>query len=112
MSTINGVNVDQLVSTVEAIKANPSLANFTFRSTTDWLEGGYSRTTIQSFYGVGQEDTSRTEPFIVYGDEPHVLLGTNKGPNAGCFVGARVLSQRRFRIQRCRAGDQTRCAFL
>lgn len=82
MSVINGVNVDQLVSTVEAIKANPSLANFKFRSTTDWLEGGYSRTTIQSFYGVGQEDSSRTEPFIIHGDEPHVLLGTNKAPNA------------------------------
>ncbi|MHB1084314.1 MAG: OsmC family protein [Thiobacillus sp.] len=82
MSTINGVNLDQLVSTVEAIKTNPSLANFKFRSTTDWVEGGYSRTTIQNFFGVGQEDTSRTESFIVHGDEPHILLGTNKGPNA------------------------------
>lgn len=82
MSTINGVNVDQLISTVDAIRANPSLANFKFRSATDWLEGGCSRTTIQSFYGAGQEDTSRTEPFIVDGDEPPVLLGTNKGPNA------------------------------
>lgn len=82
MSIINGVNVDQLVSTVEAIKANPSLANFKFRTKTDWVEGGYSITTIQSFYGAGQEDTSRTESFTVHGDEPNVLLGTNKGPNA------------------------------
>lgn len=82
MSTINGVNLEQLVSTVEAIKANPSLANFKFRSKTDWLDGGHSRTTIQSFYGAGQEDTTRTEPFVLDGDEPPVLLGANKGPNA------------------------------
>jgi uncharacterized OsmC-like protein len=82
MSTINGVNLEQLVSTVEAIKGNPALASFKFRTSTDWLDGGSSRTTIQSFYGAGQEDTSRTEPFIVDGDEPPVLLGTNKGPNA------------------------------
>ena len=82
MSTINGVNLEQLVSTVEAIKANPSLANFKFRSATDWQDGGHSRTTIQSFYGPGQEDTSRAEPFILDGDEPPVLLGANKGPNA------------------------------
>lgn len=82
MSNINGVNVDQLMSTVAAIKANPSLAKFKFRSSTDWLAGGASRTTIQSFYGAGQEDASRTAPFIIEGDEPPVLLGANKGPNA------------------------------
>jgi len=30
----------------------------------------------------GSEDTSRTEPFRIEGDEPPVLLGDNKGPNA------------------------------
>lgn len=29
---LNGVNVDQLVGTINAIKANPSLGNFQFRS--------------------------------------------------------------------------------
>lgn len=82
MGTINGVDLDQLASTVAAVKADPSLANFTFRSATKWLDGGHSRTTIQSFYGTGQEHTARTKPFIIDGDEPPVLLGTNKGPNA------------------------------
>ncbi len=34
------------------------------------------------FYGAGQEDTSRTRPFVLEGDEPPVLLGTNAAPNA------------------------------
>ncbi len=79
---LNGVNVDQLVETVKAIKGNPGLAHFKFRATSDWIEGGHSRTTIQGFYGAGQEDASRTRPFYLEGDEPPVLLGTNTAPNA------------------------------
>ena len=81
-SAINGVNVDNLVATVGAVQGNTELAKFKFRSTTEWLGGGHSRTTIQSFFGVGAEDTSRPEAFVLEGDEPAVLLGTNKAPNA------------------------------
>lgn len=79
---INGVNVDQLVSTVDAINQNPDLARFRFRARNEWLDGGHSRTVIQGFYGAGQEDASRMKPFILEGDEPPVLLGANAGPNA------------------------------
>jgi uncharacterized OsmC-like protein len=79
---INGVNVDQLVATVSAIQQNPNLARFQFRARTEWASGGHSRTSIQGFYGAGQEDTSRNRPFVLEGDEPPVLLGGNAGPNA------------------------------
>jgi len=79
---VNGVNVDQLVATINAIKTNPSLARFQFRAHNEWISGGHSRTTIQSFYGAGQEDASRSDAFMVEGDEPPVLLGGNAGPNA------------------------------
>ena len=82
VSMVNGVNVDQLVGTVNAIKGNPDLAKFTFRSETEWISGGHSRTKIKSFYGAGAEDTSRVQPLILEGDEPPVLLGQNAGPNA------------------------------
>jgi uncharacterized OsmC-like protein len=78
----NGVNVDQLVGTVNAIKGTPSLAKFNFRSTSRWGGGAKSSTAIKSFYGAGQEDSSRKETFTLDGDEPAVLLGTNTAPNA------------------------------
>jgi len=81
-TSVNGVNVEQLVGTINAIKENPDIAKFQFRASTEWINGGYSKTTVQSFYGATQEDTSRSEPFILEGDEPPVLIGTNKGPNA------------------------------
>ncbi len=79
---INGVDVDKLVKTVDTIKAEPNLSDFKFRAETAWKSGGQSRTTIQSFYGVGGEDTSRSKPFVIESDEPPVLLGGNAGPNA------------------------------
>jgi uncharacterized OsmC-like protein len=79
---LNGVNVDQLFDTVKAIQENPKLAKFKFRARTNWVEGGHSRTEIKSFYGANQEDSSRTDSFVLEGDEPPVLLGANKGPNA------------------------------
>ncbi|UCG62253.1 MAG: OsmC family protein [Candidatus Zixiibacteriota bacterium] len=81
-SISNGINVDQFMQTVNAIKDNPDLARFNFRATTTWMGGGHSKTTIKGFYGAGQEDTSRARPFVLEGDEPPVLLGQNKGPNA------------------------------
>jgi uncharacterized OsmC-like protein len=79
---LNGVNVEQLVGTINAIKDDPEIARFRFRAETEWVGGGHSRTTIQSFYGAKQEDASRTRPFVLEGDEPPVLLGGNAGPNA------------------------------
>lgn len=78
----NGVNLTQLVATVEAIKAKPELAKFSFRAENTWETGGRSRTRIQGFYGAGQEDPSRKKPFELVGDEPPVLLGTDQAPNA------------------------------
>ncbi|MCX5046413.1 OsmC family protein [Aldersonia sp. NBC_00410] len=83
---VNGVDVDRLSGTIDAVTATPALARFQFRARNDWIEGGYSRTTIKDFYGVGQEDVTRTEPFTVDNDEPQVLLGENRAPNAAEYV--------------------------
>jgi len=79
---LNGVNVNQLLATINAIRQDPGLARFRFRAHNEWTGGGKSRTTIQGFHGAGREDTSRSMPFILVGDEPPVLLGENAGPNA------------------------------
>jgi uncharacterized OsmC-like protein len=78
----NGVNVDQLVSTIEAIKGDPDIAKFQFRAESKWVTGGHCRTEIKDFYGAKVEDTSRSNSFILEGDEPSVLLGNDNGANA------------------------------
>lgn len=81
-SKVNGVDVDRLFGTIDHIGAEPTLARFQFRARNQWIDGGHSRSTIKEFYGAGQEDTSRTEPFVLDADEPPVLLGENQAPNA------------------------------
>ena len=83
---VNGVDLDRLSGTIDAVTADPALARFQFRARNQWIDGGYNRTTIKGFYGAGQEDATRTEPFTVHSDEPPVLLGENRAPNAGEFV--------------------------
>jgi len=78
----NGVSVDQLVGTIEAVKGTPGIAKFKFRSTSRWTGGAKCKTTIKSFFGALQEDTSRKDAYVMHGDEPPVLLGTNEAPNA------------------------------
>ena len=41
---------------------------------------------IHGFYGAGQEDTSRAEPFAYDADHPAVLVGTNQGPTPVEFL--------------------------
>lgn len=83
---INGVDVNRLGETVNAIQQNPSLATSQFRATNRWINGGHNRSTIQSFYSAGQEDTTRTKPFVLDADEPPVLLGQDQGANPVEYV--------------------------
>ncbi len=77
----NGINVDQLVATIGAIKEQPSISTFTFKATSSWEDGTLNRGEIGSFIHNG-EPVERPQPFRLVGDEPPVLLGSNGGPNA------------------------------
>jgi len=83
---INGVDVDRLDATIQAIRQNPGLGTSQFRAVNRWISGGHNRSTIQGFYGAGQEDTTCTQPFVLDADEPPVLLGKDQGANPVEFV--------------------------
>ncbi len=78
----NGVDVGALVETIEAIEARPELARFTFGARTTWREGTHATAEIGAFEHAGKRDETRERPFVLVGDEPPVLLGSNRGPNA------------------------------
>lgn len=82
ITTRNDVNVTQLMDTIDHVRREPGAAKFTFKAHNEWLGGGRSETTIQSFTHAGQENESRQQPFVLEGDEPPVLLGQNTAPNA------------------------------
>jgi uncharacterized OsmC-like protein len=78
--TINGVAVDVLSKTVDAIKATPAIAKFKFRLRNQWVDAGQNTSTADTFYGAGQEQ-SRAKPFVLEADEPLVLLGKDSSAN-------------------------------
>jgi uncharacterized OsmC-like protein len=82
----NGVDTTVLFGTLDAIKADPSLATFQFRARNRWIDGSHNRTTIRDFYAANREDTSRTAPFVVDAGEPAILLGADAGPNPAEFL--------------------------
>ena len=83
---LNGVDVPTLFATLDAVKAQPEIAQFQFRARNEWISGTHNRSTIQGFYGAGQEDTSRTLPFTFDADHPAVLVGNNNAPTAVEFL--------------------------
>jgi len=46
----NGVDTEVLYGTLDAIKADPSIARFQFRARNRWIDGAHNRTTIRDFY--------------------------------------------------------------
>lgn len=76
----NGVNVEELFNTIDAVKKAPVIAKFKFRANNEWIDGGHNRTTIKDFYGI-QKDHKQSATFKLDADEPILLLGTGKGPN-------------------------------
>src|SRR5215212_4517023 len=82
----NGVDTAQIYGTLDALKGQPELARFEFRVSNRWINGTHSRSTIQGFWGAGQEDASRAMPFEVDASEPAVLFGNNEAPNPAEYL--------------------------
>jgi uncharacterized OsmC-like protein len=77
---VNGVDVSAVKGTVGAIEDKPDLAKSKFRAHNQWISGGLNRSTINAFYGAGQENY-RNKPFMLDADEPPLLAGEDRGAN-------------------------------
>jgi uncharacterized OsmC-like protein len=77
---VNGVAVDTLMGTVNAIKADPGLGACRFRASNAWLAGNHNRSTVTGFYGARQEIAHR-QTFTMDADEPAILAGADNGAN-------------------------------
>jgi uncharacterized OsmC-like protein len=77
---LNGVELDTLMGTVEAIKGDPELGACRFRASNTWLNGNHNRSTVTGFYGAKQEIAHR-QTFTMDADEPAILAGNDNGAN-------------------------------
>jgi uncharacterized OsmC-like protein len=96
MTTVtNGVNVQALLDAREVLKGAPGAAQFTWKAKSKWQNGVHSETRVQNFFGLGEEQTHKTES-VFDADHPAVFAAEDNGITpieyllvglAGCLIG-------------------------
>ncbi len=81
----NGVDTPTLFATLDAVRNQPDLATFQFRASNRWVSGTHSRTTIDGYFGAGEE-RRHDRRFEYAGDHPAPLVGEDHGPTPTEFV--------------------------
>lgn len=79
-TVVNGVMVNDLMNTIEAVKATPAIAKFKFTVENQWQGGSQNSTTAHRFFGA-TENQSHPTPFVLRADEPAILLGRDTAAN-------------------------------
>ena len=74
----NGVNVEALLAAREALAEAPEAAKFQWRATCKWVNGTHSRSTIEGFFGLGEEQKHKSE-FTFEADHPAVFASEDHG---------------------------------
>jgi uncharacterized OsmC-like protein len=77
---LNGVDLDTLMGTVNAIQADPELGISKFRASNTWLSANHNRSTVSGFYAAKQE-IAHAQTFTMDADEPAILAGGDQGAN-------------------------------
>jgi uncharacterized OsmC-like protein len=100
----NGVNVEALLGARAALSEAPEAAQFTWRATCEWVNGTHSRSTVDGFFGLGEEQSHRTT-FNFDTDHPEIFASEDHGATpaelvlaglAGCLTaGVAAVAQNR-----------------
>jgi uncharacterized OsmC-like protein len=106
----NGVNVDALLGVRTALADTPEIAQFQWRTTVSWINGTHSRSTVDTFYGFGEEQQHRTK-FTYDVDHPLAFAAEDNGATpveyvlvalGGCLTaGIASIAQQRNIALRC-----------
>jgi len=79
MATVNnGVNVQALLDAREVLRGAPEAAKFTWRASCKWRNGTHSTSTVQRFFGLGQEQQHKRETTFE-ADHPEIFASEDHG---------------------------------
>ena len=76
--TDNGVNVAALLGAREALSEAPAAAQFKWRAKCDGGHGTYSKTSVEGYFGLGEEQKHKTT-FTFDADHPEVFASEDRG---------------------------------
>jgi len=109
----NGVNVDALLGARDALSKAPEAAKFNWKASCKWMNGTHSQTSIQGFYGLGGQQSHKTE-FTFDTDHPEIFASEDKGATpvemvlaglAGCLTAgvASIAQLRKIQLRSVKA---------
>lgn len=109
----NGVNVQALLDARAAIETMPEAGQFIWRARCEWIDGVQSRSTIEGFFGLGEEQKRETG-HTIDADHPKQFAATDMGPTpveivlsglAGCLTAgvASVAQNRGIQLRKVKA---------
>jgi len=100
----NGVDASALIAARGALTEQPEGACFQWRATCDWVHGTHSASTVEGFYGLGEEQRHRRRTTFDT-DHPDIFASEDNGPTpveyvlvglAGCLsAGVASIAQHR-----------------
>jgi uncharacterized OsmC-like protein len=74
----NGVNVQALLDARGVLEGAPEAAQFTWRASSKWNNGVHSTTSIQNFFGLGEEQSHKSEG-VFDADHPEIFAAEDNG---------------------------------
>jgi uncharacterized OsmC-like protein len=74
----NGVNVQALLEARGVLEGAPDAAQFTWRASSKWQHGVHSTTRIQNYFGLGEEQSHKTER-VFDADHPETFAAPDGG---------------------------------
>ena len=74
----NGVNVEALIAARDALAKSPEGAQFKWRAACEWKNGTHSHSTVEGFYGLGQEQRHK-RTFTFDADHPELFASEDHG---------------------------------
>ena len=109
----NGVNVEALLGVREALADTPEIAEFQWRATVSWMGGTHSRSTVDTFYGFGEQQQHKTT-FTYDADHPLAFAAQDNGVTpveyvlvalGGCLTAgiASIAQQRKIQLHSVQA---------
>jgi uncharacterized OsmC-like protein len=100
----NGVNVEALLGARTALTDAPEAAQFNWRAVCEWQNGTHSTSSVEGFFGLGEEQSHRTR-YSFDSDHPEIFASEDNGATpveyilvglAGCLTaGVAAVAQNR-----------------
>ncbi len=110
---LNGIDLEATLGAREALTEAPAAAAFTWKATSEWVDGTHTRTSFEDFFGLGA-DHSHRQTYRLDTDHPEVFAAQDNGVTpiemllsglAGCLTAgiASVAANRGVQLHSVRA---------